>query len=221
MRGNDLLLAFPALLLAIMFAAVYGASTLVAMVAIGIATIPSFARLVRSGTLQVLGTEYAMAARAAGRSPFAIGAPARPAQREQPGDRAGLGRLRDRGARGGGAVVPRLRHPAAHPVVGPDAAGEPGAAVLAPRSSRCSRAWPSRSRCSGSTCSATGCATTSTPSCRTADDGRTPRRRARRPLDRDGRSRRRDGRGPRRHRPGRPARRRRGLPDPRRRAGRA
>lgn len=74
MRGNDLLLAFPALLLAIMFAAVYGASTLVAMVAIGIATIPSFARLIRSGTLQVMGTEYVLAARAAGRSPFAIGA---------------------------------------------------------------------------------------------------------------------------------------------------
>ena len=73
MRGNDLLLAFPALLLAIMFAAVYGAGTLVAMVAIGIATIPSFARLVRSGTLQVLRTDYAMAARAAGRTPFAIG----------------------------------------------------------------------------------------------------------------------------------------------------
>lgn len=74
MRGNDLLLAFPALLLAIMFAAVYGASTLVAMIAIGIATIPSFARLIRSGTLQVMGTEYVLAARAAGRSPFAIGA---------------------------------------------------------------------------------------------------------------------------------------------------
>lgn len=73
MRGNDLLLAFPALLLAIMFAAVYGASTLVAMLAIGIATIPAFARLVRSGTLQVLSTEYVLAARAAGRSPFAIG----------------------------------------------------------------------------------------------------------------------------------------------------
>ncbi len=41
MRGNDLLLAFPALLLAIMFAAVFGASTFVAMVAIGIATIPA------------------------------------------------------------------------------------------------------------------------------------------------------------------------------------
>jgi peptide/nickel transport system permease protein len=73
MRGNDILLAFPALLLAIMFAAVYGASTLVAMVAIGIATIPSFARLVRSGTLQVMKTEYVMAARAGGRRPFAIG----------------------------------------------------------------------------------------------------------------------------------------------------
>ncbi|RKT79596.1 peptide/nickel transport system permease protein [Terracoccus luteus] len=73
MRGNDLLLAFPALLLAIMFAAVYGASTLVAMIAIGIATIPNFARLIRSGTLQVLNTEYVLAARAAGRGPFAIG----------------------------------------------------------------------------------------------------------------------------------------------------
>lgn len=73
MRGNDLLLAFPALLLAIMFAAVYGASTLVAMVAIGIASIPNFARLIRGGTLQVMQTEYVMAARAAGRGPFAIG----------------------------------------------------------------------------------------------------------------------------------------------------
>ena len=73
MRGSDVLLAFPALLLAIMFAAVYGGSTLVAMIAIGIASIPSFARLVRSGTLQVMQTEYVMAARAAGRHPFAIG----------------------------------------------------------------------------------------------------------------------------------------------------
>ncbi|WP_329567832.1 ABC transporter permease [Streptomyces sp. NBC_01361] len=73
MRGNDLLLAFPALLLAIMFAAVYGAGTLVAMIAIGIASIPTFARLIRGGTLQVMQTEYVTAARAAGRGPFAIG----------------------------------------------------------------------------------------------------------------------------------------------------
>ncbi|CDR17712.1 MULTISPECIES: ABC transporter permease [Streptomyces] len=73
MRGNDLLLAFPALLLAIMFAAVYGASTLVAMVAIGIASIPHYARLIRGGTLQVMKAEYVVAARAAGRGPFSIG----------------------------------------------------------------------------------------------------------------------------------------------------
>ena len=73
MRGNDLLLAFPALLLAIMFSAVYGASTLTAMIAIGIATVPSFARVIRSGALQVMGTGYVLAARSAGRRPFAIG----------------------------------------------------------------------------------------------------------------------------------------------------
>lgn len=73
MRLLDLLLAFPALLLAIMFSAVYGGSTLVAMIAIGIASIPSFARVVRSGALQVLSTEYVLAARSAGRRPVAIG----------------------------------------------------------------------------------------------------------------------------------------------------
>ncbi|GAB3839797.1 ABC transporter permease [Kribbella italica] len=72
MRANDLLLAFPALLLAIMFGAVFGASTLTAMVAIGIATIPSFARVIRSGGLQVMRTEYVLAARAAGRRPLPI-----------------------------------------------------------------------------------------------------------------------------------------------------
>ena len=72
MRGNDLLLAFPALLLAIMLKSIYGASTLIAMVAIGIATIPSFARVARAGTLQVMQTDFVMAARAAGHGAWAI-----------------------------------------------------------------------------------------------------------------------------------------------------
>lgn len=67
MRSADLLLAFPALLLAIMLAAVFGASTLTAMIAIGIATAPSFARITRSGALQVMRTDYVLAARSAGR----------------------------------------------------------------------------------------------------------------------------------------------------------
>ncbi|MEC3981080.1 ABC transporter permease [Amycolatopsis sp. H20-H5] len=74
MRVNDLVLAFPALLLAIMFGAVFGADTLTAMVAIGIATIPSFARIARSGTLQVMSSEFVLAARSAGRSRLTIAA---------------------------------------------------------------------------------------------------------------------------------------------------
>ena len=72
MRANDLLLAFPALLLAIMLTAVHGQGVVTAMVAIGIASIPSFARVVRSGAIGVMKTEYVLAARAAGRRPLAI-----------------------------------------------------------------------------------------------------------------------------------------------------
>ena len=73
LRVNDLLLAFPSLLLAIMLAAIFGGSTLVAMIAIGIGSIPSFARLIRSGTLQVMQTQFVLAARVAGRKPAVIG----------------------------------------------------------------------------------------------------------------------------------------------------
>ncbi|WP_210494513.1 ABC transporter permease [Patulibacter sp. SYSU D01012] len=72
MRACDLLLAFPALLLAIMLGAVFSASTLTAMIAIGVATAPAFARMARGGTLQVMRSEYALAARAAGRTRLAI-----------------------------------------------------------------------------------------------------------------------------------------------------
>ena len=63
MRSADLLLAFPALLLAIIAGAVWGPSTLTAMVAIGIAGIPSFARVARSGTLQVITQDFISSAR--------------------------------------------------------------------------------------------------------------------------------------------------------------
>ncbi|MGP9783094.1 ABC transporter permease [Glutamicibacter sp. AOP12-B1-11] len=72
MRGADILLAFPALLVAIMFGAVFGASTLTAMLAIGIGSIPGFARVARSGTLQVMSTEYIMAAKASSQSGWRI-----------------------------------------------------------------------------------------------------------------------------------------------------
>jgi peptide/nickel transport system permease protein len=72
MRFVDLIYAFPALLAAIVLAAAVGASTLTAMVAIGIAYIPVFARVTRSSALQVVGSEYVLAARAYRRSTLAI-----------------------------------------------------------------------------------------------------------------------------------------------------
>ncbi|WP_369370606.1 dipeptide ABC transporter ATP-binding protein [Promicromonospora sp. Populi] len=72
MRGSDILLAFPGLLLAIVLGAVYGAGTVTAMVALGIGSIPAFARVARSGTLQVMRSDYVLAARAANRGELAI-----------------------------------------------------------------------------------------------------------------------------------------------------
>jgi peptide/nickel transport system permease protein len=72
MRLVDLIYAFPALLAAIILAAAVGASTTSAMVAIGVASIPVFARVTRAGALQVLRSEYVLAARAYRRSTIAI-----------------------------------------------------------------------------------------------------------------------------------------------------
>jgi peptide/nickel transport system permease protein len=66
MRSSDVLLAFPALLLAILFAAVFRPSTLTAMAAIGLAFVPIFARVVRGAGLQVMEKDYVTAARTFG-----------------------------------------------------------------------------------------------------------------------------------------------------------
>jgi peptide/nickel transport system permease protein len=72
MRAADIVYAFPAVLIAIMLAAAYGGSTVTAMVAIGIAYVPVFARLTRASALTVLRSDYVLAARAYGRRPLAI-----------------------------------------------------------------------------------------------------------------------------------------------------
>jgi peptide/nickel transport system permease protein len=69
LRVTDILYAFPALLLAILLAAAVGASTGTAMVAIGVASIPAFARVARAATLIVMTQDYILAARASGTSP--------------------------------------------------------------------------------------------------------------------------------------------------------
>jgi peptide/nickel transport system permease protein len=66
MRLSDVLLAFPAILLALMFAAVFGPSTVTAMAAIGIALVPVFARVVRGAGLQIMQQDYVAVTRTYG-----------------------------------------------------------------------------------------------------------------------------------------------------------
>ena len=72
MRANDLIFAFPALILAVMITAVFGPGAINAIIAIGIFNIPVFARVARGAALSLWTREYILAARTAGRSKLAI-----------------------------------------------------------------------------------------------------------------------------------------------------
>ena len=66
MRLMDLMLAFPSILLAIVVVAVLGPSLNNAMLAVGIVSIPQYARLVRASVLSIREQDYVTAARALG-----------------------------------------------------------------------------------------------------------------------------------------------------------
>ena len=68
MRIMDVLMAFPSLLLAIAIVSVLGTGLINALLAIGIVSIPRYARLVRGTVLQVRDLEYVQASRALGGS---------------------------------------------------------------------------------------------------------------------------------------------------------
>ncbi len=72
MRGNDVIFAFPSLLMAVMISAVYGPGAINAIIAIGIFNIPVFARVTRGAALSLWSREYILAARVAGKSSFLI-----------------------------------------------------------------------------------------------------------------------------------------------------
>lgn len=72
MRSNDLVFAFPALLIAIMITAVFGPGAVNAIIAIGIFNIPVFARLTRGAALSLWTREFVLAARVAGKNAFRI-----------------------------------------------------------------------------------------------------------------------------------------------------
>ncbi|MBO9455538.1 ABC transporter permease [Paracoccus sp. R12_1] len=67
MRGNDLIFAFPSLVIAILITAVFGPSALNAIIAIGIFNIPVFARVTRGGALPIWTLDYIRAAEVSGK----------------------------------------------------------------------------------------------------------------------------------------------------------
>lgn len=72
MRLSDFAFAFPAILSAIMMTAVFGPGMVIAIIAIGIYNIPTFARITRASANAVWGREYVLAARACGKGRLAI-----------------------------------------------------------------------------------------------------------------------------------------------------
>lgn len=72
MRLMDVLMAFPSLLLAIAIVSVLGTGLINALLAIGIVSIPRFARLVRSTVLSVKELDFVQASRALGGSSMHI-----------------------------------------------------------------------------------------------------------------------------------------------------
>ena len=74
MRANDLVFAFPALILAILLTALLGPGALNAIIAIGIFNIPVFARLARGPALSLWWREFILAARLAGKNKLRISA---------------------------------------------------------------------------------------------------------------------------------------------------
>ncbi|WP_170336294.1 ABC transporter permease [Ruegeria arenilitoris] len=74
MRGNDLVFAFPSLVIAILITAVFGAGAINAIIAIGIFNIPVFARITRGAALSLWEREFILAARVAGKGATRISA---------------------------------------------------------------------------------------------------------------------------------------------------
>jgi peptide/nickel transport system permease protein len=72
MRSMDAIYGFPAILLALLFTAVFGPGIVTSMVAIGIVNMPIFARLVRARFLVLRERDFVVAARALGASEGAV-----------------------------------------------------------------------------------------------------------------------------------------------------
>lgn len=72
MRINDVMFAFPGILLALVFVSVFGSGKYRVMIALGVAFIPSFARIVRGEFLRCKNMDYVKSAKLQGASDLRI-----------------------------------------------------------------------------------------------------------------------------------------------------
>lgn len=72
MRGCDVFASIPSLLLAICISTAFGSSVWVLMLAVGLVSVPSFARVARASVMTVRDKEFVEASRAVGASGFRI-----------------------------------------------------------------------------------------------------------------------------------------------------
>ncbi len=145
MRGVEILLAFPYLLLALAIVAMLGPGVLNTTIAVGIWGVPAVTRIVRGSVLALREAEYVGAARALGSPGGRSSWPTRSCSRPR--------------CRFSGSACSRRRRRGASWC-------RPGAMCCSWRRTwrRC-RAWPSCSPCSRSISSATACATRSIRGC--------------------------------------------------------
>ena len=72
MRFNDAVLAFPSILLAIVFLSAFGPGQINVMISLGIVFVPSYARIIRSEYLRIKGLDYVTSAKLMGARNFRI-----------------------------------------------------------------------------------------------------------------------------------------------------
>ena len=72
MRGNDIIFAFPAILLAILIAAIMGPGAFNIIIAVGVFNIPVFAQLTRGAARSLWQREFVLSARMIGKGPLRI-----------------------------------------------------------------------------------------------------------------------------------------------------
>ena len=132
MRGNDLVFAFPSLLIAIMITAVFGPSALNAIIAIGIFNIPVFARLTRGAALSLWTRDYILSARVSGKGATRISIEHILPNITNLADRTGHHPVLAWHPGRGRAFLRRSWRAAPHPKLGADAGRQPNAYLACP-----------------------------------------------------------------------------------------